>query len=197
MVEELLSGITRPAQLSRRYNLSRGLVYHWKNQYAKGKLNNEPDQEEALIDRINKLEQMLGKLTLENEFLKKALQMALRERDPLSGCIHHSDQGVQYASSEYVNELKRYHFQISMSRKGNPYENATCESFIKTLKDEEVYLWEYRTIEDAEKRISHFIRDVYNEKRLHSSLGYRPPNEFEELMTETQKPTIPCQSVPG
>ena len=134
---------------------------------------------------------------LDTNLTLSALQMALRERDPLSGCIHHSDQGVQYASSEYVNELKRYHFQISMSRKGNPYENATCESFIKTLKDEEVYLWEYRTIEDAEKRISHFIRDVYNEKRLHSSLGYRPPNEFEELMTETQKPTIPCQSVPG
>ncbi len=81
VVEELLSGITRPAQLSRRYNLSRGLVYHWKNQYAKGKLNNEPDQEEALIDRINKLEQMLGKLTLENEFLKKALQNALKEQE--------------------------------------------------------------------------------------------------------------------
>lgn len=81
VVEELLSGITRPAQLSRRYNLSRGLVYHWKNQYAKGKLNNEADQEEALIDRINRLEQMLGKLTLENEFLKKALQNALKEQE--------------------------------------------------------------------------------------------------------------------
>lgn len=81
VVEELLSGIKRPAQLSRRYNLSRGLVYHWKIQYTKGKLNNEPDQEEALIDRINKLEQMLGKLTLENEFLKKALQNALKEQE--------------------------------------------------------------------------------------------------------------------
>ncbi len=132
---------------------------------------------------------------LDTNLTLSALKMALKDRDPLPGCIHHSDQGVQYASSEYVNELKRYDFQISMSRKGNPYENATCESFIKTLKDEEVYLWEYRAIEDAAKRISHFIKDVYNEKRLHSSLGYRPPNEFEELMTETQKPTIPCQSV--
>ena len=81
VVEELLSGTARPAQLCRRYNLSRGLVYHWKKRYAKGKLNNEPDQEEALIDRINKLEQMLGKLTLENEFLKKALQNALKEQE--------------------------------------------------------------------------------------------------------------------
>ena len=81
VVEELLSGITRPAQLSRRYNLSRGLVYHWKKQYAKGKLNNEANQEEALLDRINKLEQMLEKLTLENEFLKEALQNALKERE--------------------------------------------------------------------------------------------------------------------
>jgi len=69
-------------------------------------------------------------------------------------------QGVQYTSSEVVNELKRFGFRISMARQGNPYENATCESFIKTLKDEELYLWEYRAIEDAEKRISHFIKDM-------------------------------------
>ena len=122
-----------------------------------------------------------------------ALRMAVKDRNPLPGCIHHSDQGVQYASSEYVNELKRYGFRISMTRKGNPYDNATCESFIKTLKDEEVSLWEYKSIEDAERRISHFVNDVYNEKRLHSSLGYRPPNEFEELILEKQQLTVPCQ----
>lgn len=121
--------------------------------------------------------------------------MAIQDRNPSLGCIHHSDQGVQYASSDYVNELKRNSFRISMARKGNPYENATCESFIKTLKDEEVYLWEYRTIEDAKKRICHFTKDVYSRKRLHSSLGYRLPNEFEELMAEKQKPTTPRQSV--
>lgn len=125
---------------------------------------------------------------LDTKLTLSALQMAIRDRDPLPGCIHHSDQGVQYASSDYVNELGRYDFRISMTKKGNPYENATCESFIKTLKDEEVYLWEYRTIEDAQRRISYFIKDVYNKKRLHSSLGYRPPNEFEELMMEKQKP---------
>jgi len=81
VVEEMLSGTTGPAQLCRRYNLSSGLVYHWRKQYARGKLNNEPTQEEALLDRINKLEQMLGKLTLENEFLKKALQNTLKEQE--------------------------------------------------------------------------------------------------------------------
>ena len=130
---------------------------------------------------------------IDTKLTLSALRMAIRDRSPASGCVHHSDRGVQYASSEYVNELKGYGFQVSMSRRGNPYENATCESFIKTLKDEEVYLWEYKTIEDAERRISHFIQDVYNEKRLHSSLDYCPPNEFEELFMENQKSTAPCQ----
>ncbi len=84
-------------------------------------------------------------------------------------------------------------FKKVKSRKGNPYDNATCESFIKTLKDEEVYLWEYKTIEDAKGRISHFIKDVYNKKRLHSSLGYCLPNEFEELSMEKQESTVSCQ----
>jgi len=123
---------------------------------------------------------------IDTKLTLSALRMTIRDRNPVPGCIHHSDRGVQYASSEYVDELRRYGFQISMSRKGNPYDNAVCESFIKTLKDEEVYLWEYKTIEDAERRIPYFIKDVYNEKRLHSSLGYRPPNEFEELLMKNQ-----------
>ncbi|MEA3485149.1 MAG: IS3 family transposase [Candidatus Aerophobetes bacterium] len=130
---------------------------------------------------------------IDTKLTLSALRMAISDRNPAPGCIHHSDRGVQYASSEYVNELRNYDFEISMSRKGNPYDNATCESFIKTLKDEEVYLWEYRTIEDAQRRIPHFIKDVYNEKRLHSALGYLPPNEFEELLMESQKSTVPCQ----
>ncbi len=120
-----------------------------------------------------------------------ALRMAIFQRKPAPGCIHHSDRGIQYASSEYVKELKLYGFQISMSRKGNPYENARAESFIKTLKSEEVHLWEYRSIEDAQKRIPYFIEDVYNQKRLHSSLGYRPPCEFEAMVMLTENP---CQS---
>jgi transposase InsO family protein len=78
---------------------------------------------------------------IDTKLTLSALPMAISNRNPIPGCIHHSDQGVQYAPSEYVNELKRYGFQISMSRKGNPYDNATCESFMKTLKDEEVYLF--------------------------------------------------------
>jgi putative transposase len=119
-----------------------------------------------------------------------ALHMAISDRHPEPGCIHHSDRGVQYASREYVKELTCYNFQISMSRKGNPYDNAYAESFIKTLKSEEVSLWEYRTMEDVQERIPYFIEDVYNQKRLHSSLGYRPPCEFEAMVMVTQNP---CQ----
>jgi len=120
-----------------------------------------------------------------------ALKMAISERQPAPGCIHHSDRGVQYASGDYVKELTFYGFQISMSRKGNPYDNAYAESFIKTLKSEEVHLWEYRTMGDVQKRIPYFIEDVYNQKRLHSSLGYVPPCEFETMVMVTQNP---CQS---
>ena len=119
----------------------------------------------------------------------KALRMAIH-RNPNPGCIHHSDRGVQYASHDYVKELELYGFNISMSRKGNPYDNSYAESFIKTLKSEEVYLWEYRSLEDVQRRIPYFIEDVYNQKRLHSSLGYRPPCEFETLMLKQN----PCQS---
>ena len=111
----------------------------------------------------------------------EALRMALAQRKPPQGIVHHSDQGVQYASCDYVNELRSYGFRISMARKGNPYDNAAAESFIKTLKTEEVYLWEYRSMADVQARLPYFIEDVYNHKRLHSSLGYRPPVEFEEL----------------
>ena len=119
-----------------------------------------------------------------------ALRMAINDRQPAPRCIHHSDRGIQYASADYVKELEFYGFQISMSRKENPYDNAYAESFIKTLKSEEIQLWEYRTMEDARKRIPYFIEDVYNQKRLHSSIGYRPPCEFEKMLSLTQNP---CQ----
>jgi putative transposase len=129
--------------------------------------------------------------SLDTELTLGALKMAISDRHPEPGCIHHSDRGVQYASRAYVKELTLYNFQISMSRKGNPYENAHAESFIKTLKSEEVELWEYRTMQDVLERIPYFIEDVYNQKRLHSSLGYRPPCEFEAMIMVTQNP---CQS---
>jgi putative transposase len=116
---------------------------------------------------------------LETGLTLTALRMAVAERKPLPGCIHHSDQGVQYASLDYVKELKQHGFLISMARKGNPYENAQAESFFKTLKYEEVNLWNYQTLADVIERVPYFIQEVYNKKRLHSSIGYVPPEEFE------------------
>lgn len=109
-----------------------------------------------------------------------ALKKALLTRSVQPGLIHHSDRGVQYGSHEYTDLLQTHGIGISMARKGNPYDNATAESFIKTLKYEEVYLCEYRTIQEAQQRIDYFIGEVYNEDRLHSALGYLPPSEFEE-----------------
>jgi transposase InsO family protein len=115
------------------------------------------------------------------QLVMNALARALKNRwtESTKGLIHHSDQGVQYASQDYVDCLKKHKILISMSRKGNPYDNAFAESFIKTLKWEEVYLNEYETFEDALKNIRHFIEKVYNKKRLHSGLGYKSPDQFE------------------
>jgi transposase InsO family protein len=120
-----------------------------------------------------------------------ALRMAIQKRDAPQGVIHHSDRGVQYAAHEYIDLLRAHQFRISMSRKGNPYDNAAAESFMKTLKTEEVYLWEYQSMEDARRRLSYFIGDVYNQKRLHASLGYRPPVEY-EAMSESELLHHPC-----
>ena len=111
-----------------------------------------------------------------------ALEMAISKRKSLGmkGLIHHSDRGVQYASNDYVDLLNKFRIIISMSRSGNPYDNAFMESFNKTIKVEEVYINEYQTFEDAYRNIKHFIELVYNKKRLHSSLGYVPPEEFEK-----------------
>lgn len=125
---------------------------------------------------------------IDTELCLEALRMAIGNRNPGPGVIHHSDQGVQYASTDYVKELTVWQFRISMARKGNPYDNAAAESFMKTLKVEEVYLWEYQSIEDVELRLPFFIEQVYNRKRLHSSLGYSPPVEFEESFLNNTKP---------
>lgn len=116
-----------------------------------------------------------------SQLTMNALGRALKSRwtKSIQGLIHHSDQGVQYASKDYVDCLKKHSIQISMSRKGNPYDNAFAESFIKNLKCEEVYLNEYETFEDAFRNIRHFIETVYNRKRLHSALGYKSPDRFE------------------
>ena len=120
--------------------------------------------------------------SLEDDLAIAALQMAFRRRTTAEGLTHHSDRGVQYASHDYTDLLKHHGVRISMSRRGNPYDNATCESFMKTLKYEEVYRQEYRDLADARASIDRFIEKIYNGKRLHSALGYRPPIEFERSL---------------
>jgi transposase InsO family protein len=116
---------------------------------------------------------------LETEFVYLALEM----RRPSPGLVHHSDRGSQYASMDYADLLKLHGCQISMSHKASPWENAGCESWMKTLKSEEVYRQEYRDVEEARVSIARFIEKVYNQKRLHSALGYRPPAEFERALS--------------
>ena len=119
--------------------------------------------------------------SVEDDLTLAALRMALELRRPPAGCVHHSDRGSQYASGDYTDLLKTHRCEISMSHKSSPWENAGCESWMKTLKYEEVYRQEYRTLGEARASIARFIDEVYNQKRLHSALGYRPPVEFEQV----------------
>jgi len=116
---------------------------------------------------------------IDTDLTLAALERAVASRQPAPGLIHHSDHGVQYASSRYVARLEQRGIQISMAAIGNVYENALAESFFATLKREEVYLHDYQSLAEAEANRERFIDEVYNHKRLHSSLGYRPPSEFE------------------
>lgn len=123
---------------------------------------------------------------IDTELSLAALEMALATRTVGPGLVHHSDQGVQYAASEYVALLSSKNITVSMSRKGNPYDNAKAEAFMKTLKTEEVSINEYETLLDAKENVGNFIEIVYNQKRLHSSLGYKTPVEAEVEFTNSQ-----------
>ena len=122
--------------------------------------------------------------TLEGKLTMNALRKALAGRRAEPGLVHHSDRGVQYASIAYTDLLRQRGIQISMSRRGNPYDNAQAESFMKTLKYEEVYRSDYRDEQDARSGIGRFLEKVYNKKRLHSALSYQPPAEFESGLSK-------------
>jgi putative transposase len=118
-----------------------------------------------------------------------ALERAIAARQPGPGLVHHSDRGIQYASHDYASLLHEHHMTPSMSRPANPYDNATCESFMKTLKQEEIYCRDYRDLMDLEAHVEEFVDHYYNRQRLHSALGYRTPVEFEEqCTTENSEP---------
>jgi len=126
---------------------------------------------------------------------QEALEMAVKKRQPRAGLVHHSDRGVQYACGEYVKRMEARSMTISMSRPGNPWDNAWAESFMKTLKAEEVNGSEYRNLKDAESRIRAFIEEVYNKQRLHSALDYHSLTEYEsalksEAMGRVAKPAM-------
>ena len=123
--------------------------------------------------------------TLATRLVRAALEKAITARQPPPGLVHHSDRGVQYASDEYLQVLQSYQMIPSMSRPANPYDNASCESFMKTLKREEIYANTYVDLEHLRANIAAFIEQYYNRCRLHSALGYQSPDEFEQQLEGT------------
>jgi len=138
----------------------------------------------------------IGK-TIDHKFIIESLKTAIKNEDPPRGVIHHSDRGSQYCSIEYNEFLKKHGFKVSMSKVGTPEDNAFIEAFFKTLKREEVYFKKYRTREDVIKNLPKFIDEVYNTKRLHSSLGYKTPKEFEKEVLSINPANRPVQKIWG
>ena len=154
--------------------VSRAGFYRWRH---------APPSQDVYID----LRDQIQRIALEwpcYGWRRVTVELRRRGWKPGPGLVHHSDRGVQYASGNYTDVLKDNKVRISMSRKGNPYDNATCESFMKTLKYEEVYRQEYRDLAEARASIGQFLNKVYNQQRLHSALGYLPPVEFEQSLSQ-------------
>ncbi len=127
--------------------------------------------------------------TMTTQLTRGAMEQAIAARQPAPGLVHHSDRGVQYAATKYVDLLQQHQIISSMSRPANPYDNASCESFMKTLKREEIYTNDYRDLEHLRANIEEFIEQYYNRCRLHSALGYRSPEEFEQQLESTATTT--------
>jgi transposase InsO family protein len=173
--------------LARRLKLT-GLNQLWVADITYVRLQNEFVYLAVILDAFSR--KVVGwalERSLETRLPKAALQMALATRQPVPGLVHHSDRGVQYASAEYVQVLEQHRIIPSMSRPANPYDNASCESFMKTLKREEIYANTYRDLDDLRANIEAFIEYYYNRCRLHSALGYRPPEEFEQSLVSENK----------
>jgi transposase InsO family protein len=134
---------------------------------------------------------------LSHKFCLEALQVAIKRYRPPGGIIHHSDRGVQYACIDYVEYLKKNNFQISQSRLATPEDNAFIESFFKTMKKEEVHFKDYKTMNDVIKNLPKFIDEIYNRKRLHSSLGYKTPEAFEMEVLKLKPADRPVQRLWG
>jgi transposase InsO family protein len=156
------------AELAQELGVTRRCLYKWRT-----KLDGVESREESARPALDHT-MISSRLTV------AALERAVTERQPPAGLVHHSDRGLQYASPAYVAALEKYGIVASMSRPANPYDNASCESFMKTLKREEIYANRYRDLEHLHANVEEFIEQYYNQQRLHSALGYQSPVEFEQ-----------------